>query len=84
MSTRNNDILPLLFVQEMLSKQADKQAFIFLKDVSFSDLRALVDYMYKGEVNVAQEQLASFLQTAEALDIKGTFLNLCAINSMEG
>ena len=58
----------------MLSKQADKQAFIFLKDVSFPDLRALVDYMYKGEVNVAQEQLASFLQTAEALDIKGMSL----------
>lgn len=58
----------------MLSKQADKQAFIFLKDVSFPDLRALVDYMYKGEVNVAQEQLASFLQTAEALDIKGMTL----------
>jgi len=57
----------------MLSKQVDKQAFIFLKDVSFPDLRALVDYMYKGEVNVAQEQLASFLQTAEALDIKGIF-----------
>lgn len=55
----------------MLSKQVDKQAFIFLKDVSFPDLRALVDYMYKGEVNVAQEHLASFLQTAEALDIKG-------------
>ncbi len=61
----------LFSFQEMLSKQVDKQAFIFLKDVSFPDLRALVDYMYKGEVNVAQEQLASFLQTAEALDIKG-------------
>ncbi|XP_046638155.1 protein tramtrack, beta isoform-like isoform X2 [Daphnia pulicaria] len=59
------------YFEEMLSKQVDKQAFIFLKDVSFPDLRALVDYMYKGEVNVAQEQLASFLQTAEALDIKG-------------
>ncbi|XP_046638170.1 protein tramtrack, beta isoform-like isoform X2 [Daphnia pulicaria] len=59
------------YFEEMLSKQVDKQAFIFLKDVSFQDLRALVDYMYKGEVNVAQEQLASFLQTAEALDIKG-------------
>ncbi|XP_046638214.1 protein tramtrack, beta isoform-like isoform X3 [Daphnia pulicaria] len=55
----------------MQSKQVDKQAFIFLKDVSFSDLRELVDYMYKEEVNVAQERLASFLQTAEALDIKG-------------
>ncbi|XP_057369562.1 protein tramtrack, beta isoform-like isoform X6 [Daphnia carinata] len=59
------------YFEEMLSKQVDKQAFIFLKDVSFPDLRALVDYMYKGEVNVAQEHLASFLQTAEALDIKG-------------
>jgi hypothetical protein len=29
--------------------------------------------MYKEEVNVAQERLASFLQTAEALDIKGEF-----------
>lgn len=55
----------------MLSKQPDKQAFIFLKDVRFADLKALVDYMYKGEVNVAQDQLTSFLQTAEALDIKG-------------
>ncbi|XP_046455562.1 protein tramtrack, beta isoform-like isoform X1 [Daphnia pulex] len=59
------------YFEEMLSKQVDKQAFIFLKDVSFPELRALVDYMYKGEVNVSQEQLASFLQTAEALDIKG-------------
>jgi hypothetical protein len=54
----------------MLSKQVDKQVFIFLKDVSFLNLRALVDYMYKGDVIVAQEQLASFWQTPEVLDIK--------------
>jgi len=58
----------------MLCKQIDKQAFIFLKDVKFSDLKALVDYMYKGEVNVAQDQLSSFLQTAEALDVKGNLI----------
>lgn len=55
----------------MLSHQSDKQAIIFLKDVKFADLKALVDYMYKGEVNVAQEQLSSFLNTAEALNVKG-------------
>ena len=45
---------------------------MFLKDVRYNDLKALVDYMYKGEVNVAQDQLGAFLSTAEALRIKGT------------
>lgn len=49
----------------------NKHAFIFLNNVAFEDLRALVDYMYKGEVNVSQEQLPRFLATAEALRIKG-------------
>ena len=55
----------------MLCQQVDKHAIIFLKDVKFGDLKALVDYMYRGEVNVNQDQLASFLSTAEALRIKG-------------
>jgi len=50
---------------------SDKQAIIFLKDVKFLDLKALVEYMYRGEVNVAQDQLSTFLSTAEALKIKG-------------
>ena len=48
---------------------------VFLKDVQFVDLKALVDYMYKGEVNVTQDQLAAFLSTAEALQIKGTLFH---------
>ena len=55
----------------MLCNQIDKQAVVFLKDVKFVDLKALVEYMYRGEVNVAQDQLATFLSTAEALKIKG-------------
>ncbi len=55
----------------MLCTQIDKQAVIFLKDVRFADLKALVDYMYRGEVYVVQDQLSTFLATAEALKIKG-------------
>jgi hypothetical protein len=44
---------------------------IIFRNVAFVDLMALVDFMYKGEVNVEQEQLASFLNTAELLEVQG-------------
>ncbi|CAG2163577.1 unnamed protein product [Oppiella nova] len=44
---------------------------IILKDVSFSDLQSVIDFIYTGEVNVPQDQLSSLLKTAETLRIKG-------------
>ena len=35
------------------------------------DLEAVVTFMYNGQVNVSQERLPTFLQTAELLQIKG-------------
>jgi len=32
---------------------------------------AILQFMYQGEVNVRQEELATFLKTAEMLQIKG-------------
>ena len=48
-----------------------QQMVIFLKDTSAADLNAIVEFMYKGSVNVAQSQLASFIKTAEMLQIRG-------------
>ncbi|XP_046654573.1 uncharacterized protein LOC124348411 isoform X1 [Daphnia pulicaria] len=59
------------YFEELLSQLPDKQAVVFLKDVQFVDLKALVDYMYRGEVNVSQDRLNIFLETAYALKIKG-------------
>ena len=42
-----------------------------MKDTSYVDIAAVVDFVYKGEVNVLQSQLASFLKTAEMLQVKG-------------
>lgn len=42
-----------------------------MKDVSASVLKDLIQFMYCGEVNVKQDQLPSFISTAEALQIKG-------------
>ena len=32
---------------------------------------AILEFMYAGEVNVAQDQLPAFLKTAERLKVKG-------------
>lgn len=42
-----------------------------MKDVDFENLKSLVEYMYKGEANVPQHMLSSFIQTAESLQIRG-------------
>ena len=61
--------------KQMLRDQARSSAhphpYIFLRGVSFCDLSAVLDFMYHGEINVAQEDLNSFLAVAEELQIKG-------------
>lgn len=42
---------------------------IYLKDVRYSEMRSLLDFMYKGEVNVGQSSLPLFLKTAESLQV---------------
>jgi len=42
-----------------------------MKDLKFWEVQALVDFMYRGEVNVGQDKLPSLLAAAEALQIKG-------------
>ena len=44
---------------------------VFLKDTSAADLRAIVEFVYRGSVNVSQSRLASFIKTAESLQIRG-------------
>jgi len=45
--------------------------YIYLRGVTFNDLNSILDFIYNGEVNVAQEDLNSFLAVAEELQIKG-------------
>lgn len=57
--------------QTLLSQQYDKHPIFILKDVKFQELKAMMDYMYRGEVNISQDQLAALLKAAESLQIKG-------------
>ena len=48
-----------------------KHPIVFLKDVQVSQVKAILDYMYKGEVSVAQQELPALLRVAELLRVKG-------------
>ncbi|XP_065334530.1 protein jim lovell-like isoform X9 [Cloeon dipterum] len=44
---------------------------IVFRNIAFDDLAALIEFIYNGEVGVAEENLASFLNTAELLEVQG-------------
>lgn len=48
---------------------------VVFHNVKYEDLLALVSFMYRGEVNVEQEGLSSFLNTAELLEVQGLTCN---------
>jgi len=59
------------YFKTLLEENPAKHPIIILKDVPFQHLTAILEFMYAGEVNVAQDQLPQFLKTAERLKVKG-------------
>merc|ERR1712217_805257 len=59
------------FFRNVLRRNPHQNPLIYLKGVRFTDLQAILNFMYHGEVNVAQEDLNSFLAVAEDLKVKG-------------
>ncbi|XP_062539414.1 protein tramtrack, beta isoform isoform X4 [Armigeres subalbatus] len=59
------------YFQTLFLDHPTQHPIVILKDVPFTELRTLVDFMYKGEVNVEYCQLPALLQTAESLKVKG-------------
>ena len=59
------------YFQTLFMENNCEHPIVFLKDIKYSEIRAILDYMYKGEVNVAQEELPGLLKVAELLRVKG-------------
>ena len=59
------------FFRGILRNNPHAHPLLYLKGVAFTDLTAVLNFMYHGEVNVAQEELNSFLAVAEDLKVKG-------------
>lgn len=59
------------YFQTLFVDHPSRHPIVILKDVRFAELRTLIEFMYKGEVNVEYCQLSALLKTAESLKIKG-------------
>jgi len=59
------------YFRELLKGNPCQHPIIILRDIKYDDLFSLLQFMYNGEVNVAQDQLNSFLKSAESLKIRG-------------
>jgi len=69
------------FFRSILRQNPHQHPLLYLKGVEFTDLQAVLNFMYHGEVNVAQEELNSFLAVAEDLKVKGLTQNSSADSS---
>jgi hypothetical protein len=59
------------FFSDIFLKSDHSNKLIYLKGISSAELENITDFLYNGEANVAQEELAQFLETAQELQVKG-------------
>merc|ERR1719318_78235 len=59
------------FFSKILTKTKHPSPFLYLKGIKMSELERVVDFLYTGEANIVQEDLNTFLTTAEELQVKG-------------
>ena len=63
------------FFKNVLRRNPHQHPLLYLKGVKYTDLQCVLNFMYHGDMNVAQEELSSFLAVAEDLRVKGLTQN---------
>jgi len=59
------------FFDRILKKNSHTHPLIFLTDVTHSDLKSIINFMYLGQTNVVQEDLQRFLKVATKFQVRG-------------
>ncbi|CAB3374051.1 Hypothetical predicted protein [Cloeon dipterum] len=58
-------------LQNIAQRQLSQHPLIVLKDMQFSVLKSMIEFMYCGETNVTDEDLGPLLQAARFFQVKG-------------
>ena len=59
------------FFRSVLKRNPHTHPLLYLKGIEYEDVLAVLDFMYHGEVKVAQDDLNSFLAVGKELQVKG-------------
>ena len=59
------------FFRALFKRYKHDHPLLYLNNVKYSDFSNILDFMYQGEVQIAQDQLTTFLATAQDLQVKG-------------
>jgi hypothetical protein len=59
------------YFKELLKDNKSSHPIFFFHDISYDILKAILEYMYLGEVHITNENLKDFIRVAEALQIRG-------------
>lgn len=68
------------YFQALFYDNPCQHPIIIMRDVRWQELKAIMEFMYKGEINVSQDQINPLLKVAEMLKIRG----LAEVNSGAG
>jgi len=59
------------FFSRILMKNSHAHPLIYLTDVTHSDLKSIINFMYLGQTNVVQDDLQRFLKVATKFQVRG-------------
>ena len=59
------------YFQALFQDNPCQHPIIIMRDVAWPEMKAAVEFMYKGEINVSQDQIGPLLKIAEMLQIRG-------------
>ena len=71
------------FFRSVLKRNPHQHPLLYLKGVKYESILSVLNFMYHGEVNIAQEHLNSFLVVAEDLQVKGLAQNMSTTESLK-
>ena len=60
-----------IFFSDIFMKTDHANMLIYMKGINKAELEQVADFLYNGEVFMAQEELNMFLETAKGLQVKG-------------